>query len=219
VNLPIRARGAALLLPVLFLVAACSGGSSGGAPASGSSAPAASSASSPASSSASGSASATGSASGSAGAPSAGLTATTTALGPARVGQPLAAFAAALGRRPAAAAPGEGDTGCWVRALVGLPGVTLMTLDSADGAVRRVDVHDTSSIRTAAGVGVGSTEDQVKAAYPGARVEPHKYVDGAHYLTVADGAHGLVFETDAKKVVTTYRFGESDPISWVESCS
>jgi hypothetical protein len=211
VNLPTRARGAALLLPVLFLVAACSGGSSGGSPASTpTSSPAASSAASP---------SASGSASGSAGSTAAGLTATTTALGPARVGQPLAAFAAALGKRPAAAAPGEGTNGCWVRALVGLPGVTVMTLDSADGAERRVDVHDTSSIRTAAGVGVGSTGAEVKAAYPGAKVEPHKYVEGAEYVTVADGANGLVFEMDAKKVVTTYRFGEADPISWVESCS
>lgn len=139
------------------------------------------------------------------------------ALGPARIGVPAAGFAATLGRTLKPAAPTETE-GCWYREVTGLGGVSLMVLDSVDGAVRRVDV-DTPAIRTEAGVGIGSTRDQVTAAYPGVTAGPHDYVPGALYLVVHSGAHDLLFETDAKGVVVRYRFGEPDPVSFVEGCA
>jgi hypothetical protein len=139
-------------------------------------------------------------------------------LGPALVGQPAPEFAAALGRT-LAPLEDSGAQGCYQRKVVGLDGVLLMTIEAADGPVRRVDIL-VRGIRTAAGVGIGSSEAAVRSAYPGRVVEaPHKYVAGAKYLTVSSGGHVLLFETDEKGVVTTFRFGDPDPTSWVEGCA
>src|SRR5688572_3500789 len=51
-----------------------------------------------------------------------------------------------------------------------------------DGLVARVDVIG-GSIATEAGARVGDAEARIRALYPDARVEPHKYTDG-HYLVV-----------------------------------
>jgi hypothetical protein len=78
-------------------------------------------------------------------------------------------------------------------------------------------------IRTAGRIGVGSTEDDVKRAYPG-RIEvgPHKYTDG-HYLTylpgnVRDRDFRLLFETDGVRV-TRYRTGFAGAVALVEGCA
>ena len=146
------------------------------------------------------------------------LTTTVTTLGRARVGQPVATFARALGRRPGPITPSGNDT-CWIRTIVGLRDVTVMVLNKPASAVRRVDIH-TTTIKTTRGVGVGSTRAQVLAAYRGkVTTSPHKYVPGGQYLTVRSGKYALLFETDEKGRVTTYRFGEAEPVSWVEGCS
>jgi len=146
------------------------------------------------------------------------LRTTVTTLGRARVGQPVATFARALGRRPGPVTPSGNDT-CWVRTIVGLRGVTVMVLDKPASAVRRVDIR-TTAIKTTRGVGVGSTRAQVLAAYRGkVTTAPHKYVTGGQYLTVRSGKFALLFETNGKGRVTTYRFGEAEPVSWVEGCS
>lgn len=137
-------------------------------------------------------------------------------IGPVRVGMTVAEAAAALG---------GGDTGPAARecAYVGLsglpPGVSLMT---EGGRVVRVDVDDSSSVATTRGARVGWTEAQVLAAYPGARVEPHKYEEG-HYLVALPGApadtlHRIVFET-ARGVVTRFRGGVVPAVEYVEGCS
>lgn len=89
-------------------------------------------------------------------------------------------------------------------------GVSLMV---SEGRVVRVDVDGASGIRTTAGAGVGSTEDEVRRLYPGRiRTEPHAYADGpARYLVVtpelpSDTTYGLVFETNGTAVVS-YRAG------------
>lgn len=74
-------------------------------------------------------------------------------------------------------------------------------------------------IRTAAGVGVGSSKASVAAAYPqGLTVLPHKYTAG-HYLVV-DGQDGfkLLFETE-DNTVTRYRSGREPEVMYVEGCS
>jgi hypothetical protein len=139
-----------------------------------------------------------------------------TGIGPVRVGMTVAEAAAAL---PDGAAHPETQECAYV-GLSGLPvGVSLMT---EGGRVVRVDVDDSSAVATARGARVGWTEAQVLAAYPGARVQPHKYEDG-HYLVAIPGApadtvHRIVFET-ARGVVTRFRGGVIPAVEYVEGCS
>ena len=97
------------------------------------------------------------------------------------------------------------------------PGVRVMV---EEGHVVRVDV-DAAGVRTAAGAGIGDSEDEVQRLYSGhVVVTPHKYEDG-HYLTVipnpADSSHAIVFETGGGKV-TRYRAGSRPQVEYVEGC-
>jgi hypothetical protein len=90
--------------------------------------------------------------------------------------------------------------------------------------VVRIDVFK-AGIRTANGVGVGDTEDDVKRKYPGRiTTEPHHYApETGHYLNYdppdrADRNFGMVFETDKGKV-TSFRTGTLAAIALVEGCS
>ena len=138
-------------------------------------------------------------------------------IGPVRVGMTVAEAAATL---PGGGAPHPETQECAYVGLSGLPvGVSLMT---EGGRVVRVDVDDSSAVATARGARVGWTEAQVLAAYPGARVQPHKYEDG-HYLIAIPGApadttHRIVFET-AGGVVKRFRGGVTPAVEYVEGCS
>jgi len=89
--------------------------------------------------------------------------------------------------------------------------------------VVRVDIDEGSKFRTASGVGIGDTEERIKAAYRGQiRVEPHHYTDG-HYLIYtptdkADRGFGMLFETEAGRV-STFRIGLMDAVVLVEGCA
>jgi hypothetical protein len=139
-----------------------------------------------------------------------------TGIGPVRVGMTVGEAASAL----SAGVTHPETEECAYVGLSGLPaGVSLMTVG---GRIVRVDVDDSSSVATARGARVGWTEAQVLAAYPGARVQPHKYEDG-HYLVVVPGApadttHRIVFET-ARGVVTRFRGGVVPAVEYVEGCS
>jgi hypothetical protein len=93
--------------------------------------------------------------------------------------------------------------------------------------IARADITGASKIATVSGVRIGAAEDDVKKAYSGPdktgklEVEPHKYVDGGHYITYdVDGPAGdlLLFETDGKKV-TEFRSGQQGPVGYVEGCA
>ena len=90
------------------------------------------------------------------------------------------------------------------------------------GTIGRVDV-DAPGVRTRSGVGIGSTEQQVMATYPGRiTVSPHLYTDG-NYLTfvprdAADAGFRIVFETDGS-AVTRFRAGRVPDVEAVEGCA
>ena len=102
----------------------------------------------------------------------------------------------------------------------GIPdGVSVMVVK---GKIARIDV-DTGSVTTEDGARIGDSEDRIKSIYgEEVKVEPHKYNEGWHYLTVmgdsASAGKALVFETDGKRV-TMFRGGRLPEVKWVEGCS
>lgn len=88
------------------------------------------------------------------------------------------------------------------------------------GKFSRIDVR-IDAITAPGGGKVGMSADEVARLYPGAEVVAHKYVEGARTLRAKDPAGGtgaLVFETDAKSVVTAWRIGVPPQVDYVESC-
>jgi hypothetical protein len=90
------------------------------------------------------------------------------------------------------------------------------------GRAVRIDVRS-AAIKTASGVGLGTSEDDVRRAYV-ARIETtlRKYAVG-HYLTYtaaddSDRGLGMVFETDGA-YVTSFRIGTTEAVALVEGCS
>lgn len=108
----------------------------------------------------------------------------------------------------------------YVRPKQGPAGVSLMV---ENGRIARVDVRDSARVSTVAGVLPGESEARVREAYPGVRVQPHKYDERGHYMIVIPGApsdtlHRIVFETNGT-VVTSMRGGLFPTVEYVEGCS
>lgn len=89
-----------------------------------------------------------------------------------------------------------------------------------ENMVRRITVDDESSARLIEGIGPGSTEAQVRAAFPTFRASPHKYVDApAKYLTQPGIAPRLRFEIDADGKVSFVHIGMMPTLEYVEGCA
>lgn len=149
--------------------------------------------------------------------PSTGDRATTTGLGPLRIGTSFAELAGAVGETVEVSDPAESDGSC-VYVSVSSLGDRVHGLGGA-GRLRSLEVDD-SAIRTQSGLGIGSTEVEVQAAFPGKiLVEPHEYTDG-HYLLFRpnDGSGAVVFETDGI-TVTRYRLGDPAFATALEGCA
>jgi len=148
-------------------------------------------------------------------------TVTTGGLGPVRIGMTVAEATKAAGRvvvAPTAAAV-SASPGCAFAAVDGMPGIGLML---NDGLIGRVDIN-AGSTSTSSGAHIGSTEQEIKALFPGIiTVTDHAYVEGGHYLTLTPTAEALkdfrvVFETDGQ-AVTSYRAGKTPQVEWIEGC-
>ena len=92
-----------------------------------------------------------------------------------------------------------------------------------DGRVRRITVGERSDVKLAGGIGVGATEAEVRAAFPGLREEPHEYVEPpAKYLTAPDAESGdpaLRFETGADGKVSLIHVGTMPVLGYIEGCA
>lgn len=140
--------------------------------------------------------------------------------GPLRVGMTPAEAAAAAGQPVRYAPQGEGTT-CGYAALDSATARHAWLMFN-EGTLARVDVHDGSTVRTPEGIGLGSTEAAVEAAYPGLRRAPNKYVPDGEDLTVlapGDSTRRYVFETSPEGTVTSFRGGRMDEVMWIEGCS
>jgi hypothetical protein len=142
-------------------------------------------------------------------------------IGNAKSGMLLLEAVRALGGGVDTSGGSISDSNCNYAFPSALPrGTTVMVFGDT---VVRFDV-DTAGIRTAAGVGVGSTEAEVRSAYQGAKLqqEPHPYSGPEwHYLVVdtpSDTLHRIIFETDGRRV-QRFRVGLRRAVNQIEGCS
>lgn len=102
-----------------------------------------------------------------------------------------------------------------------IKGLGLMVIK---GKVIRFDIWPGSPVKTLSGIGIGSTEAEIRASYPEQLEEaPHDYTLGKYLTFTSPGdvrnLYRLVFETDETGVVTQYRAGQFPAVTWLEGCS
>jgi len=89
-----------------------------------------------------------------------------------------------------------------------------------EGVVRRITVSNKSEAKLLEGIGPGSTEADVRKAFPSFVAEPHKYVDApAKYLTQPGNDPRLRFEIDAEGKVSLVHVGMMPTLAYVEGCA
>lgn len=92
-----------------------------------------------------------------------------------------------------------------------------------DGKVRRITIGSSSRVKLVEGLGTGASEAEVRAAFPGFREEPHKYVEKpAKYLTApkpAAGSSALRFEIGREGRVSLMHVGTMPVLAYVEGCA
>ena len=109
--------------------------------------------------------------------------------------------------------------GCRTVSSPDYPGVYAIT-DGRNGQVRRITVGQRSDVKLIEGIGIGSTEKDVLAAFPGFRATPHKYVEApAKYLQQPGNDPRLRFEIGQDGKVSLIHVGLMPQLGYVEGCS
>jgi hypothetical protein len=116
--------------------------------------------------------------------------------------------------------PSEAEARCAFYRLEGVEGVALMV---TAGRIQRIDFHG-AGIVTLGGVGVGSTKaDVVRVEKGRIEVKPHEYTEGEYLVLTpsesSDATFRIVFETNKRGFVESYRIGRLPEVLWVEGCS
>lgn len=140
-------------------------------------------------------------------------------FGPAAFGADQEQVRMAWGRDLGDAQPSEAG-GCYylIPQPLGADGYRIAFMMEGD-RFARIDIRDPGYVAPGGGA-VGMDRAAIEGLYRG-RIEaaPHKYVDGAQTLRVAEGEAALVFETDAAGRVTAWRIGVPPQVDYVEGCS
>ena len=135
-------------------------------------------------------------------------------LGPLRIGKPVPAGSGWAER--GAQIPGA----CRTVSSPDVPGVYAIVID---GVVRRISAGERSKVKLIEGIGSGSTEQAVRAAFPGFRESPHKYVESpAKYLAAPNAESGdpaLNFEINRDGKVSIVHVGTAPVLQYVEGCA
>jgi hypothetical protein len=149
-----------------------------------------------------------------------------------RVGMTRAEVTAAVGATATPGAVGGADPqACDLFHPANAPQGMLVMIQQ--DVLTSIIVRNNTELKTDRNFGVGSTAAEIKAAYGVSAVsEPHKYVEGAEYITVwtvggptasapfvqDPHARGVRYETNAQGVVTAVHAG-GPSIQNVEGCS
>jgi hypothetical protein len=144
-------------------------------------------------------------------------------IGPVRVGMTVAEASHAAGVQIISSGDDGGNPECSYFRPQNIPnGMGFMV---TGGRIARVDIWRNSPAKTLSGAGIGSTEAEIKALFPGQiEVTPHEYVQGGHYLTfvprdAGDRNFRIIFETEVSGRVTQFRAGKLPEVTWVEGCA
>lgn len=134
-------------------------------------------------------------------------------FGKIKVGMTVAQASQALGIE-LVAPNGKGEC-YYVEPKQGLKGVDFMVIE---GLIARIDI-ESKEYATDKGARIGDTEAKIKSLYKGVEVHPQKYDEKLHDMEVYsdDKKYLIIFETDGK-VVTGFRIGRAEEVSWVERC-
>lgn len=99
------------------------------------------------------------------------------------------------------------------------PGLWIMT-DGA-GTIERVSAGSSSKLATAGGIGVGSDEAEVRAAYRGVTATPHEYVGdpGKNLYTGGEGSARMRFEIGEDGRVKQIHAGRDPFLAYAEGCA
>jgi hypothetical protein len=146
--------------------------------------------------------------------PAPGKTLALEGLGDLRIGQPVP------GGSSWAERGAQIDGGCRTVSSPAYPGTYAIV---TEGKVRRITVGQRSNAKLVEGIGIGSTEREVKKWFAGFRAEPHKYEDKpAKYLSAPNAGSGdpaLRFEIGQNGKVSVMHVGTAPVLEYVEGCA
>lgn len=111
----------------------------------------------------------------------------------------------------------QASDSCLIYSSPAHPGVYAIV---EEGTLRRVTVDRGSRVKLVEGIGVGATEKEVLAAFPGFKSDPHTYVAApAKYLTQPGDDPRLRFEIGEDGRVTDIHVGLAPQLLYVEGCA
>jgi|CXWL01.1.fsa_nt_gi hypothetical protein len=141
--------------------------------------------------------------------------------GPVRVGMTIAEASTALGAQLVPDGNFDEPNACQTLHIEGAPGEDPLRFMAQEGRITRVSDYGTTDALTEQGLGIGSTDAQIRAAFPQAIEQPAKYdAAPAHDLIIwtTPNARGLRFEINASGVATIVHAGD-ESIQLVEGCA